>query len=323
MRDSMVRFKRAFRCKVCLLAGVSVVAAMMLLTGCGARQAATQTPPAANKVIKAVGAENEYADVIRQIGGQYVSFAAIMGDPNVDPHSYEANTQDAALVAGASLIVQNGLGYDDFMDKLEAASPSSSRTVIVVAQVLGDPATTSNPHLWFDPKTMPKVAAAIAQTLETQLPDQAQYFAGRLATFDNSLSEWNKDLAGLQQGYAGTGVAVTEPVADYMLQAAGMNIKTPWGFQAAVMNGTDPSPQDVQTQENLLRQGQVKALIYNQQAVDDVTTALLKLAQDNHIPVVGVYETMPPGLTYQAWMEQEASNLLKALKDGVSTETMS
>jgi zinc/manganese transport system substrate-binding protein len=246
-----------------------------------------------------------------------------MSDPNVDPHTYEASTQDAALVAGASLIVENGLGYDDFMDKLEAASPSSSRTVIVAAQVLGDPATTSNPHLWFDPKTMPKVAAAIAQSLETQLPDQTQYFASRLATFDNSLNDWNKDLADVQQGYAGASVAVTEPVADYMLQAAGMNIKTPWGFQAAVMNGTDPSPQDVQTQENLLSQRQVKAFIYNQQAVDDVTTALMKLAKDSNIPIVGVYETMPPGLTYQTWMEQETNNLLKALKDGVPTETMS
>ncbi len=323
MGDIQVRFKGALRGKVCLLAGVAVVAAMMLLTGCGARQAATQAPPAANKVIKAVGAENEYADVISQIGGQYVSVVGIMSDPNVDPHSYEANTQDAALIAGAFLIVENGLGYDDFMDKLAAASPSSSRTVIVAAQVLGDPASTSNPHLWFDPQTMPKVAAAIAQSLETQLPDQAPYFTGRLATFDSSLNEWNTDLADLRHGYAGAGVAVTEPVADYMLQAAGMNIKTPWGFQAAVMNGTDPSPQDVQTQENLLRQRQVKALIYNRQAVDDVTTALLKLAKDNQIPVVGVYETMPPGLTYQTWMEQETNNLLKALKDGVSTETMS
>ncbi len=301
---------------------VAVVAVMMLLTGCGARPAATQSPPAANQVIKTVGAENEYADVISQIGGQYVSVAAIMSDPNVDPHTYEASTQDAALIAGASLIVENGLGYDDFMDKLAAASPSSSRTVIVAAQVLGDPATTMNPHLWFDPKTMPKVAAAIAQSLETQLPAQAQYFAGRLATFDNSLNDWNQDLADVQQGYAGAGVAVTEPVADYMLQTAGMNIKTPWGFQAAVMNGTDPSPQDVQTQENLLKQRQVKAFIYNQQAVDDVTTALMKLAKDNNIPIVGVYETMPPGLTYQTWMEQETNNLLKALKDGVSTETM-
>ena len=322
MREIMVRFKRAFRCKVWLLAGASAVAAMMLLTGCGSGQAATQTPPA-NKVINAVGAENEYANVIQQIGGQYVSVVGIMSDPNVDPHSYEASTQDSALVAGASLIVENGLGYDDFMDKLEAASPSPSRTVIIVAQVLGDPATTSNPHLWFDPKTMPKVAAAIAQALETQLPAQAPYFAGQLATFDNSLNNWNKDLTNLQQGYTGAGVAVTEPVADYMLQAAGMNIKTPWGFQAAVMNGTDPSPQDVQTQDNLLRQRQVKALIYNQQAVDDVTTALMKLAKDNQIPIVGVYETMPPGLTYQTWMEQEANNLIKALKDGVSTETIS
>ena len=324
MRGIMVCLKEAFRCKVCcLLAGVAAVTAMILLTGCGTRQAVTQTPLAANKVIQAVGAENEYADVISQIGGQYVSVVGIMSDPNVDPHTYEASTQDAALVAGASLIVENGLGYDDFMDKLEAASPSSSRTVIVAAQVLGDPATTSNPHLWFDPKTMPKVAAAIAQSLETQLPDQTQYFASRLATFDNSLNDWNKDLADVQQGYAGASVAVTEPVADYMLQAAGMNIKTPWGFQAAVMNGTDPSPQDVQTQENLLSQRQVKAFIYNQQAVDDVTTALMKLAKDSNIPIVGVYETMPPGLTYQTWMEQETNNLLKALKDGVPTETMS
>jgi zinc/manganese transport system substrate-binding protein len=323
MRYTQVPFQKAFRCKVCLLAGVSALAAMILLTGCSARQSVTQMPSAANKVIRAVGAENEYADVIRQIGGQYVSVAAIMSDPSVDPHSYEADTKDAALVAGASLIVENGLGYDDFMDKLAAASPSSNRTVIVVAQVLADPATTMNPHLWFDPKTMPKVAAAIAQSLESQLPEQAQYFAGRLTGFDNSLSAWNTDLANVQQGYAGASVAVTEPVADYMLQAAGMNIKTPWGFQAAVMNGTDPSPQDVQTQENLLTQKQVKAFIYNQQAVDDVTTALMKLAKSNNIPVVGVYETMPSGLTYQAWMEQETNNLIKALKDGVSTETMS
>ena len=324
MRGIMACLKEAFRCKVCcLLAGVAAVTAMILLTGCGTRQAVTQTPLAANKVIQAVGAENEYADVISQIGGQYVSVVGIMSDPNVDPHTYDASTQDAALIAGESLIVENGLGYDDFMDKLEAASPSSSRTVIVAAQVLGDPATTSNPHLWFDPKTMPKVAAAIAQSLETQLPDQTQYIASRLATFDNSLNDWNKDLADVQQGYAGASVAVTEPVADYMLQAAGMNIKTPWGFQAAVMNGTDPSPQDVQTQENLLSQRQVKAFIYNQQAVDDVTTALMKLAKDSNIPIVGVYETMPPGLTYQTWMEQETNNLLKALKDGVPTETMS
>jgi zinc/manganese transport system substrate-binding protein len=323
MGEIMVRFKRAFRCKVCLMAGVAAMAVMMLLTGCGARQAAPQALPAANKVIKAVGAENEYADVISQIGGQYVSVSGIMKDPNVDPHSYEADTQDAALVAGASLIVENGLGYDDFMDKLAAASPSSNRTVIVAAQVLGDPATTSNPHLWFDPKTMPRVASAIAQALETQLPDHAQYFTDRLATFDNSLNDWNTDLADVRQGYAGAGVAVTEPVADYMLQAAGMNIKTPWGFQAAVMNGTDPSPQDVQTQENLLRQRQVNALIYNQQAVDAVTTTLMKLARDNQIPVVGVYETMPSGLTYQTWMEQETNNLQKALKEAASTETIS
>ena len=46
-------------------------------------------------------------------------------------------------------------------------------------------------------------------------------------------------------------MATTEPVANYLLEAAGLDNMTPWSFQAAVMNGTDPSPQDVATQKAL------------------------------------------------------------------------
>ncbi|HUW64561.1 MAG TPA: zinc ABC transporter substrate-binding protein [Spirochaetia bacterium] len=295
---------------------------VVAVVGCGTHSTSINAP-ATGKVIQAVGAENEYADIIRQIGGKYVAVAAIMSDPSTDPHSYEANTQDATIVSKATLIVQNGLGYDDFMEKLESGSPNSSRTVIDVAQALGYSKDTPNPHLWYKPDTMPKVAGLIAKNLETQMPDQKQYFKDQLTKFNASLDTWNNDLGELQKAYTGTGVAVNEPVADYMLEAAHLDIKTPWGFQAAVMNGTDPSPQDVDTQTNLLKDKQVKVLIYNQQAIDDVTTTLLKLAKSNHIPVVGVYETMPPNHTYQTWMQDEATSILKALKDGVSTEVIS
>lgn len=307
-----------------VLFGILSAIISISLLGCGTQSpTANVTPSTSGKVIQAVGAENEYADVIKQIGGKYVTVAAIMSDPSVDPHSYEADTKAASNVSKATLIVQNGLGYDDFMNKLVAASPNSNRTVIDVAKELGYADDTKNPHIWYKTDTMPKVAALIAKDLEKQLPDQKQYFEDQLKQFNNSLKTWKDDLNQLQQAYANTGVAVTEPVSDYLLEAANLDIKTPWAFQAAIMTGTDPSPQDVKTQEDLFNRKQVKVFIYNTQAVSNTTQALLDLAKSNNIPVVGVYETMPPNHTYQTWMEGETKSILNALKNGVSTVTLS
>ena len=50
-------------------------------------------------VIQAVGAENEYANVIAQIGGRYVTVTAIMSNPNTDPHTFEASPSVARSVS--------------------------------------------------------------------------------------------------------------------------------------------------------------------------------------------------------------------------------
>lgn len=292
----------------------------IVVTACSTQPAAGSS---SDKLIYAVGAENEYADVVSQIGGKYVSVTSIMSNPSTDPHSYEANTKDASAVAKATLVVENGLGYDDFMDKLQSSSPNSKRKVIDVSKVLGYSKNTPNPHLWYKPGTMEKVAELVEKNLESQMPSQKQYFKNRLKTFDNSLKPWNDDLNKLSQAYKGTGIAVTEPVADYLLEAANLKVKTPWGFQASVMNGTDPSPQNVQIQENLLKNKEVKVFVYNQQAIDDATTNLMKLAKKNNIPVVGVYETMPSNYNYAKWMEEETNNILNAIKTGTSMEKIS
>lgn len=316
--------------KIRIRTGAVAVALALLaaatLAGCKGNTTTAGTSSTGNSTtskIVAVGAENEYADIISQIGGQYVSVTGIMSNPETDPHSYEANTKDASTIGKTTLIVENGLGYDDFMDKLESGSPNSKRTVINVAKELNYPDDTENPHLWFKPDTMPKVAALVAQELEKQMPSQKQYFEDNLSKFNDSLSTWTNDLNELKQDYPGSAVAVTEPVADYLVEAAGLTNKTPWAYQAAVMNGTDPSPQDVKTQQDLFNNKQVKVFLYNRQAVDDSTTALLNLAKKNDIPVVGVYETMPTGYTYQKWMVAETEAIAKALKDGTSTETLS
>jgi zinc/manganese transport system substrate-binding protein len=294
-------------------------AVALLATGCSAGSPAATS--SGGKIV-VVGAENEYSDVAAQIGGQYVDAHAIMSDPNTDPHTFEASPSVAKEVAAAQLIVQNGLGYDDFMTKLEKASPSSSRKIIDAQRVLGLPDSTRNPHLWYSPDTMPAVAAKIASDLEAIAPEHKDTFAANLRTFDASLKDWKGDIASFKVDHAATPVAVTEPVADYMLEAAGVDIKTPWSLQAAIMNDTDPSPQQSAEQDALFTGKKVKVFLYNQQVTDSITAHYLALAKANGVPVVGVYETMPTGYHYQRWMEAETEALRDAVVDGSSTEKL-
>lgn len=298
-----------------LLVGALLALVAMLAVACG-----TPSGSGSSGTIRAVGAENEYANVLSQIGGRYVQVSAIMSNPNTDPHTFEASPSVAREVGGAQLVVQNGLGYDGFMAQIEKSAPNSGRRVIEAQQVLGLANSTPNPHLWYRPTAMPAVAARIADDLSALQPAHGSYFERRLKAFDASLDPWHQALAELSSKDAGAPVAVTEPVGDYLLQAAHLDDKTPWQLQADVMNGVDLSPQNVTLQENLLRQHRVKAFLYNEQVTDSVTQTFLAIAGQNGIPVVGVYETMPPAYTYQTWMLAETRALQHALEDGTSTQ---
>jgi zinc/manganese transport system substrate-binding protein len=288
------------------------------VAGCGSAVAS-----AGKGQIVAVGAENEYADVISQIGGRYVAVSAIESNPNTDPHSFEASPSVARTVASARLVVQNGVGYDTFMNRIESASPSSSRKVIDVQTLLGLPDSTPNPHLWYAPRTMPAVAAALVEALSAIEPSHAAYFAANAKRFDASLDPWYQALKQFAARYPRTPVATTEPVGDYMLQAAGTVNMTPFQFQSDVMNGVDPAPQAVTLQDGLFSGHQVKVFLYNQQVTDSLTESFLAKAKQHGIPVVGVYETMPaPGYDYQSWMLGEVNALQRAVADHTSTERL-
>lgn len=274
-------------------------------------------------VISAVGAENEYANVLSQIGGKYVVVSSILNNPNTDPHTYEASTSVAEEVSRALLIVQNGVGYDGFMNRIESASPNSKRKVIVVQNVLGLPTNTPNPHLWYDPKTMPEVAKAMAKDLGELDPSQRPYFQRNLLFFDKSLLAWTNAIAAFKSTYPGTKVAVTEPVADYLLKAMGMKILTPFVFQADIMNGVDPAPEDITLEDGFFTKHEAKVFCYNQQVVDSLTTSIRHTAIRAGVPVVGVYETMPtPGYDYQTWMLAEVKAIEAAVSHHRSTEKL-
>jgi zinc/manganese transport system substrate-binding protein len=311
-----------------LFATAVPLAAVLLASACSSAPSTsaaggTSSSAAADSstVITAIGAENEYADVISQVGGKYVQASSIESNPNTDPHTFEASPAVAREISSASLVVQNGVGYDDWATTIENAAPNSGRKVINVQQLLGLPSSTANPHLWYKPTTMPAVANAIATDLSQIDPAHASYFKANAASFTASLAAWNKAIATFKATYPNTPVAVTEPVSDYMLQAVGADIMTPWSLQADIMNGVDPSPQDIATEKALFTEHKVKVFLYNQQVTDSLTQSFISLAQANGIPVVGVYETMPtPGYDYQSWMLAEVNALTKAVADKTSTE---
>jgi len=301
-----------------VLAAALSLGVALLASACSSASGSTDAPAG---VIAAVGAENEYANVIAQVGGKYVQASAIMSNPNTDPHTFEASASVAREVSAAQLVVQNGVGYDTWADTIESAAPNPARKVIVVQNLLGLPDSTPNPHLWYKPGTMPAVANAIAADLAAIQPAHAAYFKANAAAFIASLDAWDGAIAAFKAKYPNTPVATTEPVADYMLQAAGADNLTPWAFQADIMNGTDPSAQDVAIERSLFTQHKVKVFLYNQQVTDSLTQSFITLAQQNGIPVVGVYETMPvPGFDYQSWMLTEVQDLQKAVVSHVSTE---
>jgi zinc/manganese transport system substrate-binding protein len=298
------------------------IACGLLIAACGGSASSAPSGASGDPVI-AVGAENEYANVISQIGGRYVKASAIMSNPNTDPHSFEASPSVAQTVSEAKVVVQNGVGYDDFMDKIESASPSASRKVINVQKLLSLPDSTPNPHLWYKPTTMPAVARALVSDLSSLQPAHAAYFRANERRFDASLQPWLAALKAFRARHPGTTVATTEPVSDYMLEAAGIRDVTPFSMQADIMNGTDPAPQAVTQQNAALSGHHVMVFVYNQQVTDTVTQNFLTAAMKARVPVVGVYETMPtPGFDYQSWMMAELEAISRAVSHGTATERL-
>ncbi|WP_153101014.1 metal ABC transporter solute-binding protein [Paraburkholderia hayleyella] len=291
--------------KLCALCALSTVA----LVG-------TQTAYAAGAKIPVVAAENFYGDVVQQLGGDRVEVSSILNNPDQDPHLFEASPKTARALHRAQLVVYNGADYDPWMKKLLDASRNPQRTVIVAAQLTGKK-SGDNPHLWYDPATMPAVARAVSAALIAADPANRAAYEARLAQFIASLKPFDDKIAALRARYAGVPVTATEPVFGYLSDAIGLTMRNQ-RFQLAAMNDTEASAADIAAFERDLREKRVHVLIYNSQATEPLTQRLLKLAERSHVPTLKVTETQPAGKTFQQWMLTQLDALGQALAAGAA-----
>ena len=261
--------------------------------------------------LKVLAAENFYGDIARQIGGPDIDVKSILSNPDQDPHLFEASPSVARSIAEADIVIANGVDYDPWMDKLLAATASPKRKVIVAGDVAGRK-SGDNPHLWYDLAVSKAVAKALAENLAQVLPDKAADFQKREAEFEDSLKQLEAEIAKISLAHAGTPVAAIEPVFGYMLDSMSLDVREK-SFQLAVMNDAEPSVSDVARFEDDLKARVVKLFIYNKQATDPVAERLMALAKTGGVPVVAVTETMPEGVTYQQWLNNEVAAVAKAL----------
>jgi len=272
------------------------------------------TAGAADAPVQVVAAENFWGNIASQVGGRDAHVTSLITDPNADPHLFETNAQDAATLAQAQVVIENGAGYDTWMSSLLAADGGHPR-IVTAASVLHVGGSDPNPHLWYDIPRVPAVAAAMASALTKAAPQDASTFSKNLSTFDRSLAPLKQTIASIEQQFHNVPVAYTERVPGYLLADAHLDVKTPPGFARAIEDGVDPGAADTVAMRRLITNHDINVLLYNVQTVTPVTTEMRSLAKQHDIPVVGVSETMRAGAsTYQQWQRSQLQNLLHALQ---------
>lgn len=275
---------------------------------------ACSTPPAAHDdgTLKIVASTNVYGSIARSIAGQHAVVTSLIDSASQDPHSFEGSARDQLALSKADLVIENGGGYDDFIDTLLRGAGNPDVVVLNAVDVIGADAN-GNEHIWYSPTFMITVANALADKLEALDPKHAADYRDSAALFVSQTTTVNDNLEQIAAQHGGEGVAITEPVPLYLLDAAGLVNTTPAAFSTAIEDGSGVAPAVMAEALKLFTTKAVRVLVYNSQTVSPETQQLRAAAKDNGIPVVALTETIPTDFDYPSWMASNVAELAQAL----------
>ena len=271
--------------------------------------------PATNAApIAVIAAENFWGSIAAQLGGQHAGVTSIISNPNTDPHDYEPTAQDAIKMATAELVIENGVGYDPWVDRLLSASSVKGRLVLNVGDAVGVK-LGGNPHRWYSPDDVHRVIAQITADYKSIDPKDAGYFDQQRQLLESkSLAAYDGLIADMKAKYTGTPIGASESIVAPLAQALGLDLLTPASFLNAISEGTDPTAQDKATIDRQIKGKEIKVYIYNSQnATPDIQTQVGQ-ARAAGIPVVAITETLNPATaTFQDWQVAQLRRIQAAL----------
>ena len=294
------------RTKISATLVASVAAAA--LVGCS-----TPAPDGDDGVISVVAATNVYGDIAQRVGGDLVEVTSIIDDPSQDPHSFEADARVQLTLSKADIAIENGGGYDPFMQQLLAEG--STATVLTASDYAGDSSEPGfNEHVWYQISVMRELTDALAEALSDVAPEHAEEFASNAASLSADLEELHLKTATLKEELGGMAVAAIEPLPGYLLGSMAIADATPTVFSEAVEEGSEISPAALREMLQLIENGAAAAVIANDQTAGAETDAVIAAAERAGLPVVMVSETLPEGLGYVDWMSANIDELASALR---------
>ncbi|MCC4247813.1 MULTISPECIES: metal ABC transporter solute-binding protein, Zn/Mn family [Microbacterium] len=322
-------------------------ASVLALAGCAGSTPASSSTAGADGTVAVVASTDVYGSIAESIGGDFVTVTSIITSPTQDPHEYEASAQDQLTLKGAQLVIENGAGYDSFMESLIDASGSDAEVLTAVEynhdypgaeshdDAHADEASASpsesaddhdhaegdghdhiegfNEHVWYDPHTVEDLAKAIAEHLGELAPDHAADFTANADAFVQEIAGLEDSLGQIEAKDAGAKVFVTEPVPVYLIEAAGLTNATPNEFSESVEEGQDVPPATLLESLQLIDSGEISLMIVNPQTGGAETTQVMDEAEAKGIPVLEFTETLPEGQTYLSWMQSNITALSDAL----------
>jgi len=270
--------------------------------------------------IHVVAAENFWGSIAAQVGGNRVQVTSIITNPATDPHDYEPNAQDARTIAGAQMVIVNGVGYDPWAPKLVAGNPVGGRVVLTVGNLVGVK-PGGNPHRWYSPANVRQVANAIVADYTKLDPKDAAYFRAQRTTFETKgLAEYNTLIATIRRKYHGVAVGASESIFAPLAQALGLRLITPYAFLKAISEGTDPTAADKTTIDRQIAKKEIKVWVFNSQNSTPDVARLTEAARKRRIPVATITETMTPATaSFEQWQVRQLKALAAALARGTGT----
>jgi len=316
-------------------------ASALVLAGCaGTTPAASGTDATGGEKLQVVASTNVYGALASVVGGDDVEVTSVIDSLSQDPHSYEASARDQLTISDADLIIENGAGYDSFIDALIEASGAKAPVLTAVEFAHDYPGAAShdeaehadeaehdhahddaghdhiegfNEHVWYDPHTVVHLVEDIAHELGELDASKAETFDANAAELVSQIEGLESSLEDIATDHKGEKIFVTEPVPLYLAAAAGLENATPDEFSEAVEEGQDVPPATLLEAQKILRSGDVRTVIVNAQTGGAETTEIVTLAKSLDIPVLEFTELLPEGLTYVEWMQQNIDELAGTL----------
>jgi zinc/manganese transport system substrate-binding protein len=292
---------------------VAVLLSTFALIGAGIGFSSVEAAPTGSGV-RVVAAENFWGSIASQLGGDRVQVTSVITSPATDPHDYEPTAADARTVAGARMVIVNGIGYDPWAEKLIAANPVSGRIVLNVGDLVGIK-PGGNPHRWYSPTNVELMIDAIVQDYNKLAPKNAGYFAQQKTRFEtNGLAQYKQLIATIKRKYHGVPVGASESIFAPLAQALGLKLLTPPTFLKAISEGSEPTAADKTRIDRQIAQKQIKAWVFNSQNSTPDVKRITDAARKQGIPVTTITETLvPASASFQDWQSRQLQALAAAL----------